>query len=407
MLETSFLIPIIILLGISVLISTFVSIFKIRLVPIFVFEIIVGIILGTFLRDYFSNNNYTALTDGLYVVGFSLIMFLSGFDADINIITDKEQTSDHHINIVRTSIVLLAFVYLLSLIASFLFINDLNNRILGIILLTITFSSTFAGIVAPLVVVERLNRTGWGNIMITFAFLSELLSIVLLTFYMIATEPSPASLWGILLIAVVFGSLYLGLKIRPRRKIAEGMVFLKMRYVFLALALAVLLSEFTGGEYVLGAFLLGFFLKALGVSEQKIAPFENVGYGLFIPIFFILVGLKIDIIYFINHPKLLLLVLLLFVCFVIVKVPLLYLRRWYPTKTALTSIFLSSCTLVVGVTASHIGEKLNLFSDLFGQALILACILTSIVAPIVFNINFPQSIAYIKGREKGITYGRN
>lgn len=406
MIETSFLIPTIILLGISVVISTIISVLKIRIVPSFVLEIIVGIILGATLKDYFTANNFTHIADGLYVIDFSLIMFLSGFDADLNILTDDERSSTTHINIVRTSIILLVSVYLLSLVASFAFINNFNKRFLGIILLTITFSSTFAGVVAPLVVVERLNRTGWGNMMITFAFLSELVSIILLSIYMIINEPSINSLWGVLLIAVVFIALHFSLKLKHGRKMQEGMVFLKTRMIFLALALSVVLSEFAGGEYVLGAFILGFFLKSMGISEHRIHVFENIGYGLFIPLFFILVGFQIDIIHFVNNPKLLLLVLLLFACFIVVKVPLLYLTKWYKSKLAITSVILSSCTLVVAITASHIGHQYELFSEEFGQALILACVLTSIVAPIVFEINFPKTIKYLRNREKGITYGR-
>lgn len=404
--ETGFLIPVAILLGTSVLLSALISILKIKIIPNFVLEIIIGIVLGVVLKDYLADQKFTTITDGLYVVGFALIMFLSGFDADLDIIKDKEHTSAHHINIVRISTALLIAVYALSLIASLFFINNYNNRLLGIILLTITFSSTFAGVVAPLVAVDRLNRTGWGNMMITFAFLSELLSIVLLTVYMIVTEASLSSLWGFLLIIGVFVALFFGLKLRQGRKIEAGTVFLKTRMILLALALSVILSEYAGGEYVLGAFLLGFFLKAIGLDEHNVHLFKNIGYGLFIPMFFILVGMQIDIIHFIKHPNLLLLVLLLFICFIVVKVPLLYLLKWYKPKTAITAVILSSCTLVVAITASHIGHHLELFSADFGEALILASILTAIVAPIIYEVNFPKTIKLIRLNEKGITYGR-
>jgi|SRR5690554_2296516 len=403
--ETLFLWPIIVLLGISVLLCILIFVFKIKIIPNFVLEIFAGMVLGLFLAQT-DFHEYEALTNGLYVVGFSLIMFLSGYDANLDIITDDEHTSSHHINIMRVSIVLLLIVYVLSLIASLLFINNFEHKLLGVILLTITFSSTFAGVVAPLVNVEKLNRTGWGNLMITFAFLSELLSIVFLTIYMIFTDFDLSYLLYILFIVILFTALHFGLKIRRGSKMEEGMVFFKTRMIVLALAVSVFFSERAGGEYVLGAFLLGFFLKASGVSETRIEPIENIGFGLFIPLFFILLGTQIDLLYFINNPKTLLTVLALFVCFIVVKAPLLLLLKWYGKKTVFTSVVLASVTLVVAITANHIGQNLGIFSHEFGQSLILASTLTSLVSPIIFEINFPQTIDSIQLREKGITYGR-
>ncbi|HEY8445086.1 MAG TPA: cation:proton antiporter, partial [Bacilli bacterium] len=91
--ETGFLIPVAILLGTSVLLSALISILKIKIIPNFVLEIIIGIVLGVVLKDYLADQKFTTITDGLYVVGFALIMFLSGFDADLDIIKDKEHTS--------------------------------------------------------------------------------------------------------------------------------------------------------------------------------------------------------------------------------------------------------------------------------------------------------------------------
>jgi CPA2 family monovalent cation:H+ antiporter-2 len=398
--ETSLFIPIIILLGISVVISLLVSLFKFRFIPTFVFEIIVGIALGPFINKYFEAQGFGQMVDFLYVVGFSLIMFLSGFDADLDIIKDRLKSSKNHVNIARVSVGLLIAVYAVSVIASLLFIKSYDKALLGIILVTITFSSTFAGVVAPLIHVEKLHKTIWGKTMITFSFLSELTSVILLTVYMIVNQSSYDSAWNYLIILGIFGLLYFILGIKRGRRIEEGMVFQTTKILIVALAACVVLGERGGGEYVLGAFLLGFFLRILDFDHKKLKHIEGLSYGIFIPVFFLIVGLKIDILAFINNPRLILTVLLLFICFTAVKLPLLYLIKWYQKKTVLTSIALASCTLVVAITANHLGTHLHIFSYEFGEALILASVLTAIVGPLVYQISCFGNLRYIRAKEK-------
>lgn len=404
--ETGFLLPLIIILGISVVISVLLSQLRIRLIPTFVIEIIVGIIAGLFLNEYFSNQGLESVVDGFYVIGFTMIMFISGFDIDMEVFNDRQPIAKDHLNIRFVSLLLIFLIYLAGIVASIFFINEFNNIFAGITLLTIAFSSTFAGIVAPLVTVERMNRTGWGNLIITYAFLSELLSIVLLTIYMIISNASFASLWSYGIIILVYLLLGFGLRIRSNRKMDSGMVFIKTRMVVLALAIAVFFSELGGGEYVLGAFLLGFLLKSIGVKGHYLHTIEQIGYGVFIPIFFVIVGMRIDIIHFIESPKLLFTVLVLFLCFLLVRLPFLYLLKWYNVKTVTTSILLSSCTLVVAIAVDHIGVHADIFSYSFGEALILAAVLTSIIGPVAYEMNFVRTLKAVRSAERGMTYGK-
>lgn len=405
MLETDFLVPIIILLGTSAFISTLVSIFKIRFLPTFVIEIVVGMLIGIFYRTYF-HDTFATLTSTLYIIGFSLIMFLSGYDVNLTIVKDKVRSSLQHINVGRIAVWILIAVYVLAAVASLLFMPYYEKPIFGMTIMTIVLASTFAGVVAPLVYVEKLGQTGWGTMMITFSFLSELVSIILLTIYMIVNKITVNFTWSYFIIIAVFALLYVLLKIRKGRRIEEGMVFLTTKIIMVGLAVSVFLSSTGGGEYVLGAFLLGLFLKAIHLPHEKMKHIESFSYGIFIPMFFILVGMRIEIVEFFKHPQLLLLVLLLFAAFMLVKLPLLYLLRWYSFRTVLISIILSSCTLVVAITAEHIGTSLGIFSVEFGEAIILASILTAIVAPIVYEVGCVRSLRYIRSEEKGITYGQ-
>ncbi|MDD3191413.1 MAG: cation:proton antiporter [Bacilli bacterium] len=406
--ETSFLLPVVILLGISMGISVLLSIFKLKFLPAFVDEIIIGIILGGVLTRYFASvEGFNEVIDVLYIIGFSIIMFLSGYDANLSIIRDKQKTTQSHINVGRISIILLGAVYLVSLGGAFLFASHFEHFWLGIILLTITFASTFAGIVAPLINVERLNNTCWGNIMVMFSLISELLSILLLTVFMIAINISINYVWTYAIMIGLFILLYFGLRIQRGRKFEEGMTFLKVQMIVFALVVSVLLSEIGGGEYVLGAFLLGLFMKFVRIEHKYMDHIESLGYGVFIPMFFIIVGMQVNIVNFMENPELILWALGLFATFVIVKIPLMYLTKWYSFRTGLMSMLMASCTLVVTIAVSHIGTKAEIFSHEFGEALVLAGILTTIVAPSIYEIRYAKLYKSLKKKEMGLTYGKN
>lgn len=402
--ETSLFLPIIILLGISSAICLVVSLLKFRLLPTFVFEVIAGIVLGPILVKYFSDNNFEAMTNFLYVIGFSFIMFLSGYDANLKLFKDKRKNTKTHINIVRTSFIIIGMIYVVGLIVSLAFINSYDKVALGIILLTITFSSTFAGVVAPLISVEHLHGTHWGKFVVTFSFLNELISVVLLTVFMVVNNISLKGFFSYLIIIGIFFVMYLILKIRRGRRIEEGMVFFSTKIIIVALAASVYFSELGGGEYVLGAFLLGFFLRLVKLNHHKMKYLEAIGYGFFIPMFFVTLGMKIDIVHILEHPSMIITALLLFAAFMVVKLPLLYLFNWYRKGTVFTTIALTSVTLVVAVTAEHLGVYYEIFSHEFGQSLILAAVLTTIIGPMVFEISCFGPLRHLRAEEKAISY---
>ena len=76
----------------------------------------------------------------LYVIGFVLLMFLSGYDCNYEVIKRKEE-----VPIVRTVVKMFLLMYLLSFGSSLFFMDYFNNKITGIILMTLVFATTFAG----------------------------------------------------------------------------------------------------------------------------------------------------------------------------------------------------------------------------------------------------------------------
>ena len=398
--ETSFLIPIIVLLGASIIFSVLTLVLKIGFIPAFVTEIVIGMVLRQIFSSY---ADYEHTIEIIYIVGFILIMFIGGYDNNFSIAKhDRMKTTSHHINARTISYLLLVLVYVCSLVVSIFFTGMFDNVLGGIALLTITLSSTFSGVVVPLVKSEHFENTFLGNIIIYFSTLSELVSIIMLTIFMFIMDISVVRLTAYLGLVVLFFIAWFINKLLKKSsdKVSEGMTHLPIRVALLLLAGCVILCEIAGGEYVLGAFLLGMFLKKIDFNKHAIEKIESICFGLFAPLFFIIVGTKIDVSLFINEPKWILVVLGIVMCFVITKLPLVCFHKWYDLKSTALTISLASCTLIVGIASSHLGEIHNVFSKHFGECIIAASVITCIITSVFFEVVFPNNSSQIVYEEQ-------
>lgn len=379
--------PLVVLLGLATLFSAFLSVFKIKINALFAIKITLGIIIAPWFNKLIQQNNMENVVEALYLIGFVLIMFLSGYDCDFSVFKKSEG-----IPIVKTVVKIFLLMYLLSFGSSFLFIRYFNGNILGgVILLTLVFATTFAGVVIPLIHVKGLAHTNAGKIISTFSTLAELVSILGLTAYMIIMRVTDSRSWLLIIIVLLLALMFLVKKRGWIRKIDEFMPgnHFSLKVIMLILLSIVLLSDLSGGEYILGAFLLGMVLKILSPPHEVMATIENISYGIFIPMFLILIGTKVDIYHFIAHKEIWLLTIILTMVIIFVKLPALYLLKWFNTKTVISTIMIISCTIIVTFAAEHIGLHLQIFDETFAEALKVASVITCIIPPLLFDWFMP------------------
>lgn len=387
--DISSLLPIVILLGIAAIIPVILAIIKAKFIPVLVLEIISGILLASFSSKeiFMTGNNLSPLSSGLYVVGMGVLLFLSGMDSDFEVIKLDKKSHSIKVNLL-TNIILLT-VLVISFACSFLFLNYMKNKIIGIALLTIIFSSTFASIVIPIVHNENLSHTTIGRIISNYSTKSELLSILSLSILMIVlgltSEQKP---WLLMVLIVVLLLIYFFnryLKLERLKKFSDGIVHFGVRAMIAVLIGLMIVCSISGVEYILGAFLAGMIFKSTQTDEKNIHKFEIIGYGVFIPMFYILVGFKVGLIMPIQEiflPKNILVILALFGVLILVKIPFLYLIKWFRLSTVIQTTLFVACTLIVAITA----EEFGVFTEKFSNALIVASCLTCIIPPILFDI---------------------
>lgn len=390
--------PVIILLAISAFIPILLSILKLKFIPVFVIEIIVGMIIGGFFNKngYFTSN----LMDGLYTIGMAFIIFLSGLETDFDVLHKSRKGDKININPFKISIILLGLVILISILSSFIFYSFIKEgqKLNGIILLVIWLSSTFASIVIPIIHEKGSEKTTIGQIISTYSTLSELISIIAISSFMIINKINEQNPWLLLILCGILIITYLIKKFIPN-KIFEnamgGIVHLGIRLILLVFLVLTIISEAAGAEFILGAFLAGMVIRAANPSPKTIEKIEVICYGIFVPLFYILVGVRIPIFELFTTPKYIMIIFVLTAMLIIVKIPFLMLYRWYHSGTVIPSMFLVTCTIIVAITMEH----LNVFKGEFVSCMIVASSLTCLIPPIIFEANTKFDVAKEKYKD--------
>lgn len=409
--------PLTILVGVAVIIPILLSIFKIKFIPSLVIEIIMGIILSIIplTRNIFSTSEgsvttLSTLPEGLYILGMSILLFMSGFDTDFSVFKRRKKDEPKYLNVLLCSLIIYILVVGLSIGGAYLLKDYVKgNQIIGIAIIAVFFSSTFASLVIPLVHNYDLKDTSLGKIISTYSTISEFCSIIALSVIMlllgVSKDPSYIAVIAIVCVYILIFIVKKFIKVdKIFGKRLEGIVHLSTRITVFVLLLAILLSDLGGVEYILGAFLSGMIIRLLW-EDHHANKLESIGYGLFVPLFYILVGFKVGLLVmhtgtanFFSLNTLLLFIVILSMMF-IVRIPFLYLLRYYKVKTVVSSLLVTTSTIIVSLAIEHISAETSLLDERIVTIFIIASIISCVIPPILFGNSDDFSEARLKHKD--------
>ncbi|TCO74947.1 monovalent cation:proton antiporter family protein [Marinisporobacter balticus] len=359
-------------------------------IPIVVGEVIAGMIIG---KSGFNLIEETAWLNFLYTFGFAFLMFLSGLEIDFNLIKSTGKTSQEKWYKKPFTLASFLFMGTLFLAYSIAYILKQFHFIANIPLITLIFSTTSLGIVVPTLKEKNLLHGAYGQIILLAALIADFATMVLVTVYIsLYTSAAGYKVFLVLLLFIAFFVFYkMGLKIAGK-KIIEDLSHatsqIKVRGAFSLILIFIALAQSLGTEIILGTFLAGLIVSLLdeGDHSDLSVKLDAIGYGFFIPIFFIMVGANFDIRSVINNPKSIYLLPALLVAVYAVKIiPAFILKMKFSLKASLSAGFLLSSRLSLIIATSAIGLKLNIISKETNGTIILVAILTCTVSPLLFN----------------------
>jgi Kef-type K+ transport system membrane component KefB len=322
----------------------------------------------------------------LYEVGFLVLMFLAGMEIDFNALRARGIRALLEMILVCLAIFGLAFgaAWLAGL-------STLHGLALG---------ATSVGL--PLAILKETGRlrSPLGQSVVLLASVGEFLTVLGMTLFYFGSRLGLslelviglAKLLGVLALAAVsLRALMAAAWWRPESFSAlvaerEGSE-IGVRTALVLMMVFVALSIAAGVETIVGAFLAGallaFVLRGKEVLERKLTV---VGHGLFIPLFFIIVGMRFDP-FSVRGEHLSLAGLMLVMAFVVRLVPSLWLWfRGTPLRQMLATASLLSAPLTLIVAIAAIGAELSEAGLKSQQTLIVLALASGVVFPILFRV---------------------
>lgn len=369
---------------------------NVTFLPVVVAEILMGIIIG---NSFLGLVHKDEMLNILSTLGFIFLMFLSGLEIDFSAfkkdtrkrqgIDKNEKNLPSHLQLALT---VFSLIMVLSIILAFAF--KWLGFVDDVLLMVIIISTISLGVVVPTLKEMNIMRTTIGQFILLVAVLADLFTMVLLTIYGGINGEGGGSIW-LSAILIVFTAIFYLLgsvfkRLNFMQRLMGGTTQIGIRAIFALIILLVALAEGVGAEYILGAFLAGVVVSLLKPDEEMIHTLDSFGYGFFIPIFFIMVGVDLDIPSLIKEPSLLIIIPILILSFIVSKlIPVLFIRRWFDTKTTIASAFLLTSTLSLVIAAAKIAEELKAITSEMSGILILSAIITCVFVPVVFKKLFP------------------
>src|SRR5438270_2882015 len=355
-----------------------------RRLPSVVVEIVVGIIIGPSVLGWVKVDLPISI---LSVFGLAFLLFLAGLEVELERLRGRL--------LLYVSLAFLASLGLALLVGYGLFAA---GQVISPLLIAIILVATALGVIVPLLKDAGESSTDFGQLIIAGAMFAEFGSIILLSLFFSREATSTATklvlLGGFALLAAGFAFVVLRLE-RSKRiaavllRLQDTTAQIRIRGAFMLLVAFVALASLLGLETILGAFIAGVILRLIDGDQMMTHPqfrqkLEAIGFGVFIPVFFVTSGIGFDLPALFSSPSTILRVPVFLAALLLVRgVPALLYRRLAGSRRSVVAGLLQATSLSFIVAASQIGLELGLITKATGAALIAAGLLSVLIFPLL------------------------
>lgn len=397
--ETDVLFALLLITGLATLIPILAKRLDRFGVPIVVFEIIAGMIVGTSGLNLIEPSPILTF---LAEFGFAFLMFLSGLELDLRLLSPTRAITDGERRWTQPlSLGALIFLgtLLLAFFATALFAPpgaSSNPILLGLIL-----STTSLGVVVPVLKERDLTGSLFGQYILVASSIADFATLLLLTTLIAVLRRGltldllliPTLLLLFITVARFSARASQGRLRQMLNNISSATSQIRVRGAIALMVAWVVLAEAFGVELILGAFLAGAIAGLFSGHEEEVAreKLDAIGYGFFIPIFFIMVGVEFNLKAVMETTQgLILLIWLMAVALIVKIVPALLLNFRFTGRQAVGGGMLLSSRLSLIIAASSIALSMGLISETINSDIILLAIITVTISPFLFNRIYPR-----------------
>jgi Kef-type K+ transport system membrane component KefB len=347
-----------------------------------VLEIVAGIIIGPSVLNWAQNDETVAV---MATIGLAFLLFLAGIEIEFDKLRGQ---------VLRLTA--LGFAVSLAIAVSVGFVLKGAGVVQTPLLVAIILSATSLGVIVPVLKDAGEISSTFGQLVIAAGSIADFGAIILLSAFFSGHGSTGSTL---LLIGCLFGiaiAVYAFVRgaersravMRDLLRLQDTTAQIRVRAaVVLMIGFAALAEQF-GLEAILGAFAAGAVLTLVDQDREMTHPrfrmkLEAIGFGFFVPVFFVATGLKFDLNALLDHPSNLVKVPIFLGALLVVRgLPAFVYRGAIGTDRSAVAGILQATSLPFIVAATTIGVDMGLMGSAEQSALIAAGLLSVLIFPL-------------------------
>jgi Kef-type K+ transport system membrane component KefB len=352
-------------------------------VPAVVLEIVAGIIIGPSGLGWVTPDEPVSI---LALIGLAFLLFLSGLEIDVRRLRGPV--------LKVTSLAFAASFGLAIIVGLGLKAGDFVKSPLFV---AIVLVATSLGVIVPVLKDSGNISSSFGQLIIAAASIADFGAIILLSLFFSGKGSTDTTgkliLLGIFAVLVVLVGLAIA-GVEHSMRISRALVRLQDTTAQIRVRAAVVLligfaalADNVGLETILGAFAAGALVSVIDRDEAMTHPqfrlkLEAVGFGVFIPIFFVTSGLRFDLNALFSSASTVARVPLFLLALLIVRgVPALIYARLIGRSKAIVAGVLQATSLPFIVAATQIGVSIGVVTKASAAGLVAAGLLSVVIFP--------------------------
>jgi Kef-type K+ transport system membrane component KefB len=351
--------------------------------PAIVLEIVLGIVIGPSGLGWVEPDLPVSI---LALIGLAFLLFLAGLEIDVERLRGQ---------ILKLTALGFAASFGIAVVVGLGL--HAGGFVKSPLFVAIVLVATSLGVIVPVLKDSGNIGSGFGQLVIAAASIADFGAIILLSLFF--SGKGSTSTAGTVILLGFFGLVVVlvGLAIagverstslsRVLRNLQDTTAQIRVRAAFALLIGFTALADSVGLETILGAFAAGALLSLIDRDQSMTHPqfrlkLEAVGFGVFIPIFFVSSGLRFDLnALFASGSTVARVPLFLLAIYLVRGLPAVIYVRLLGRPRAVVAGVLQSTSLPFIVAATQIGLPLGVVSQASAAALIAAGLLSVLISP--------------------------
>jgi Kef-type K+ transport system membrane component KefB len=350
--------------------------------PSVVLELLLGIAVGPAALGWVRVDDPVRV---LSLIGLAILLFLAGLEIEFDRLRGRT---------LRVALLGYALSVVVALAAGLAL--HAAGLVRSPVFIGVLLSATSLGVLVPVLKDSGNVSSAFGQLVIAASSIADFAAVILLSLFFSREATSTATklilLGALLVVAAALGLAVAGFERSMRLRdtlvrLQDTTAQIRVRGAFVLLIGLVALASKLGLELILGAFLAGALLSLVDRDQAMSHPqfrlkLEAVGFGVFIPVFFVTSGVNYDLHALTQSATTLLRVPVFLAALVLARgVPALLYRGLVPGRQVVIAGMMQATSLPFIVAGTAIGRELGVVSAASAAALVAAGLVSVLVFP--------------------------